>query len=147
MINRLTLLALICISSPCLADELLFNSFTHHGSKNFTYQCGSSTCSRPYNNVNPGIHYRFDNGVSIGTYKNSYYRQSVALGYKMSYNDNVGLVLAYATGYEDKPNRGLLGGLDIQTNEFKGWRLGILGCPIQTKSIDSIFTLYVSKHL
>ena len=59
-----------------------------------------------FNETNPGISYRFDNGVEVGVYKNSFYRTSTYAGYNYKLYENSYVraeVMAVAvTGYGHK---------------------------------------------
>jgi hypothetical protein len=64
----------------------------------------SGHASGGLNNANPGAYVRFDNGVTVGTYRNSYRRNSVYLGYtaETSATDRLSLAVTVGaiTGYQ-----------------------------------------------
>ena len=53
---------------------------------------------KDFNNVNPGIYYRWDNGATLGTFYNSERRQSVYAGWSWQWGW-AGLTAGAITGY------------------------------------------------
>jgi hypothetical protein len=76
---------LLVFASLAHADELIFDTFSLHSSRTYTdtvtttefapsgLKLGTktTTVSNAYNNTNPGVGYKFDDGWMIGAYKNS----------------------------------------------------------------------------
>jgi hypothetical protein len=63
-----------------------------------------------YNNVNPGLYFRLDNGFTAGRYVNSYKRHSTYVGYTAEHragNLSVAVTIGAVTGYQ-KPVMPLL---------------------------------------
>lgn len=62
--------------------------------------------SEGMNNFNPGVYARFDNGVTVGAYRNSFRRNSVYLGYTLetSATDRFSLAMTIGgiTGYQKR---------------------------------------------
>lgn len=55
-----------------------------------------------YNNTNPGIYVRFDNGFTVGSYLNSYKRQSTYVGYTLEHRAetlSAAVTVGAVTGY------------------------------------------------
>lgn len=135
-------LALLC-GPPVYADEVLFLGLTHHGSSRFKDTDGQY---KEYNNLNPGIVYTFDNGIGVGTFKNSYYKQSLVVSYRSMMSDHLGVTCGYATGYEGRNNHGLIGGFVVRTRASdSGWRATLIAQPFGDDS--SAFSFALSKDL
>jgi hypothetical protein len=82
----------------------------------------SSSGDRGWNNRNLGVYARWDNGATIGTFKNSLYRQSAYLGWTVSdYSNTVSLTLGAISGY-DKITSGMGDHQDIRCDK-SGCRL------------------------
>jgi hypothetical protein len=81
-----------------------------------------------YNNSNPGIYLRLDNGVTFGTYRNSDRRQSAYLAYTWESTEwhrfSAGLTAGGVTGYDRKVSPML-----VPSVAFSGVRLGIVPRP------------------
>lgn len=54
---------------------------------------------RDYNNFNPGIYYKMDNGFTVGTYRNSIRKQSFYTGYTYEWK-RFAITAGAITGYE-----------------------------------------------
>lgn len=52
------------------------------------------------NNVNPGIYARFDNGLLLGTYRNTIRRQSLLIAYQHDFNATFGVLIGAVSGYQ-----------------------------------------------
>ncbi len=142
-ISLLIAATLLLSGKTVVADELMFTGITWHGSKQFEDTDGQL---RTYNGVNPGAIYTFDNGIGVGTFKNSYFKTSVMINYRFLWNDNLGVMGGYATGYEERNSKGIIGGFLLRTNpSSQGWRLVTILQPFGGKS--SAFSLAISKEL
>ncbi|GAB3252732.1 hypothetical protein [Chitinimonas naiadis] len=138
--------AAVLIAQLTLADGILIHGFTYHGKRHYEEQQGERVVERRYNSVNPGFAYRFDNGLTLGTYRNSYYRWSVYGAYTYMFTDNFGAFAGYASNYNNHGGGNIRAGLLARSNDLgNGWRLGLLGQPIQTKRIDAVISAYLSK--
>jgi hypothetical protein len=83
----------------------------------------SSSDDRGWNNRNPGVYARWGNGATIGTFKNSLYRQSTYLGWTVSdLSDTVSLTLGAISGY-DKITSGMGDHQDVRCDSTNGCRL------------------------
>ncbi len=141
--NCIVLILALLFSYAAYADEVLFLGLTRHGSSHFKDTDGQY---KAYNNVNPGIVYTFDNGIGVGTFKNSYYKQSLSISYRTMMTDNLGVMGGYATGYENRNSNGLIGGFVVRTNSSEsGWRAVLIAQPFGGKS--SAFSFGLSKDL
>jgi hypothetical protein len=57
--------------------------------------------SRGWNNRNPGLYARWSNGLTIGAFRNSLYRQSTYLGWTLSDKvDHFSVTLGVVSGYD-----------------------------------------------
>lgn len=54
------------------------------------------------NNVNPGVYARFDNGLTLGTYRNTWRRQSLLIAYQYDFNATFGLLIGAVSGYQKR---------------------------------------------
>jgi hypothetical protein len=136
-------LALLLFVPTVYADEVLFLGLTRHGSSQFKDTDGQY---KVYNSLNPGIVYTFDNGIGVGTFKNSYYKQSLAVSYRSMMTDNLGVMGGYATGYEGRNSHGLIGGFVVRTRASdSGWRAVLIAQPFGGDS--SAFSFALSKDL
>lgn len=131
--------ALALCSLTASADEIMLHGISYHGER--VYEEDGVT--HKYNEVNPGVSYLFDSGLSLGVYKNSYARTSVMVGYRHMFTEHFGLFAGYATGYQGH-TQGLLGSLAARTPAYDGWRLVFVGQPIGKKRL---LTFSVTKEL
>jgi len=53
------------------------------------------------NNVNPGVYVKFDNGLLLGTYRNTYRRQSAVAAYSLDYG-RYSLLIGVVSGYQKR---------------------------------------------
>ncbi|HEY9101970.1 hypothetical protein [Chitinimonas sp.] len=138
----------VLIAPLTFADELFLHGLTYHGRRHYEEFRDNQWTTRHYNEVNPGVGYAFDNGLILGTYRNSYYKQSVYGVYRYMFNDNFGVFAGYASNYQNHGGNALRGGLLVRSNDLgNGWRVGLLGQPIQTSNIEAIVSAYVSKDM
>lgn len=81
------------------AGELNIITSSHHANPNTDY-------GFKFNEVNPSISYRLDNGIEIGMYKNSFYRTSTYVGYNYRLYENskvrVEVIGGAVTGYDQR---------------------------------------------
>jgi len=70
------------------AAELILHTVSYHFDR-----------EADYNNFNPGISYRFDNEVIVGTFYNSIRRESFYAGYRIKLPANFSVVVGGVTGY------------------------------------------------
>lgn len=62
---------------------------------------------RGWNNSNPGVYMRWDNGLTVGTYRNSLYKQSAYLGWTLvDKTDTLAVTLGVVSGYDKVVSRG-----------------------------------------
>ena len=110
-------LALVALLSaffqPAYADELIVHTLSIHANNNNSetrtseqdMPDGSHVSSiwktKPYNNNNFGLGYRWDNGVEVGAYYNSFNKVSAYAAKYIMFNDNIGAFVGAATGYNE----------------------------------------------
>jgi hypothetical protein len=83
----------------------------------------SSSGDRGWNNRNPGVYAMWGNGATVGTFKNSLYRQSTYLGWTISDSSNLAsLTLGVISGY-DKITSGMGDHQDVRCDSTHGCRL------------------------
>ncbi len=96
-----------------------------------------------YNNVNPGVYVRLDNGATLGTFRNSHSRQSVYAGYTVEKSWNgfsAALTVGGITGYKEASVMVLA----VPSVAYSGVRLGIIPRPM--KGGSAALHLMVEKH-
>jgi hypothetical protein len=101
---------MFAILPPAHADVVGVHVGSYHTSKQ------DSTAGKPWNNVNPGIYYMWDNeGLSsflpdgryvIGTYFNSIRKQSAYVGYVYPVTDYLDVVVGVVSGYSGEAANG-----------------------------------------
>lgn len=113
------------------AGELLFDTFSYHSKGHYEtsvpngkQEWVNSTTLGPimvnksvaYNNFNPGIGYKFDNGVLFGYYDNSYHKPTFYLGDEYMFSDSWGAIVGLATGYQEAVGRNvtIIGGFEYK---------------------------------
>ena len=117
--KRLLLAAVLAAAASAHAGEVLLHTVSMHGKR--TYDLTSTTNvvdekgnvlssvdtteARPYNNVNLGVGYRFDNEAVVGVYHNSYRKAAFYAGYMPMWQTShaplsLGFAVLVATGYE-----------------------------------------------
>ncbi len=84
---------------------------TRYYSKNGKNQ--HTVTENQYNNINPGIGYKTDNGLMVGYYDNSYHKPTFYLAQEYMFNQYVGVFGGVGTGYKSVVGYDLnvLGGL------------------------------------
>lgn len=93
------LLTSICLSTLAFAassGELIVHTASAHTVKEYTLD----DVSKKINNSNIGLGYRTDDGVSIGMYRNSYNFNTVYLTQEFMYNEYLGIIVGFVSGYE-----------------------------------------------
>lgn len=114
--KKLFLSLLLASSFSAHGAELLFDTFSYHskghyevsntvGPNWFVNTSTTTQTSLPYNNVNPGIGYKFDNGVFFGYYDNSYHKPTFYLADEYMFSKSWGVLAGFATGYQDRVGR------------------------------------------
>lgn len=131
-------LALLMFAMNASAGEVVFHGLTVHGNsswfktnridyvneKNEVVRSEKIRVYTKYNNVNLGVGYRFDNGISTGVFYNSFEKASLYVSKDFMYNDNFGVFIGGATGYKSFKNKDIvaIGGLlfryEVQQNVF-----------------------------
>lgn len=88
--------AVIALCAATAAQATTFGA--HIGSQHFPAKDGD-------NNANSGLYVRFDNGVTLGGYRNTIRRNSVYLGYSIDAGA-FGVTVGGITGYQQKDGKG-----------------------------------------
>lgn len=99
---------LLLATSIANAGNLLFHLESHHSELNkdeteYTIDENGNKISTPikgHNNNNFGIGYKTDKGYLFGTYRNSFYKQTIYIGAEFMYNKYIGGLVGVATGYK-----------------------------------------------
>jgi hypothetical protein len=154
-------LALWALSLTAVADELIVTGLTRHSKYNHdsveteTYFDKSRsewmTTSKPiraYNNVNPGLGYRTDDGLLFGVYKNSFYRTTFYLGGEVMANRYFGGFAALATGYKEVSHLPVtvIGGLIVKAPITDRLSLNLMFLPPLGR-IDGVATIALAWRL
>lgn len=148
MIKFVIAAAILSVPMIVSAGEVLFHGATWHGAQKYDTECNEQPCTKSYNAINAGVSYVADNGLMVGGYRNSYFRNSVYVGYRHMFNDNFGAFGGWASGYSARGSGGFIGGIVVRTGDLGGgWRLGVAGQPIQSRSLDAVVSVYISKDL
>lgn len=92
---------------------------------------GSQHTKSGFNNVNPGIGYKFDSGFGLGVYRNSYHRTTAYISKELMYTKNFGAVLGLGTGYklESEYSITLIGGAILKLDLTRTSKLNVLVLP------------------
>lgn len=95
------LLALGLACNPDLLPSVVgVHVFSYHIQKG-----GSPDGRGQWNNHNPGIYARWDNGLTVGTYENSIYRRTTYLGWTLHDDaDRFAVTIGVMTGYDKLSN-------------------------------------------
>ena len=91
-----TLIALS--SSLSFAGEFIMHIGSKHTVNKYTV---NKTYDVTINNNNYGVGYRTDAGLAVGTYFNSYHKQTAYITQEFMYNDYVGVVVGLVSGYQE----------------------------------------------
>lgn len=100
MLKALTALAIVAASSASACDTYVAHIASYHTDRDAITNV---------NEVNPGLGCRFDNGVEVGVYKNSYHK-TTAYAIWDSASEGLGVFAGVASGYQDDryvPNHGI----------------------------------------
>lgn len=95
-----TLLTAIVIAAASIsshAGEFIVHTVSIHTQKTYVED---DVNVRDLNNTNAGLGYRTDAGLTVGVYRNSYYKNTVYVTQEFMYNNYVGGVVGGATGYK-----------------------------------------------
>jgi hypothetical protein len=90
-------LALLMFCGLARGDEIVVHLGSYHTSR--SYETEVTGEFKRYNNVNPGIGYRWKNGWALGTYWNSYKKQTVYVSKEIMFTERFGMELGVGTGY------------------------------------------------
>jgi hypothetical protein len=123
--------ALLLCAAPAAADTVGYHLVSAH------------IPAKDYNNINPGIYYRLDEGVVGGVYRNSFKRASVYVGYTWLYKD-FGLTLGAVTGYKNSVQPLLVPTVALYTHRDYTLRLAFI--PQVEKRIGSHVLHLVLEH-
>ena len=115
---RLILLALALVIWPAQADEIVIHLGSYHSKPGF-------------NNTNPGLGYRTEDGWGAGLYQNSYNKSTAYISKELMYNKNLGLVLGLGTGYKIQFGHSIspIGGVMFKRELTSTSKLNILALP------------------
>jgi hypothetical protein len=111
--HKLTLLvASFLCATAAQADELVIHTGSYHADSSYTHEVNywdqygnylyTTRNQVTYNNFNPGVGYKFNNGVSVGGYFNSYRKPTMYVAKEWMMVDYFGVIAGLATGY-DRP--------------------------------------------
>jgi hypothetical protein len=111
-------LALLLAAGTAHADEIVVHTVSWHMRDREDY---TLTYIRPdgtvdhvehipqrYNNINPGLGYRWDSGWNVGYYDNSYGKPAFYVVKDWQWNARWGVVLGVASGYKEENRTGFV---------------------------------------
>jgi hypothetical protein len=98
MKNLLVAASISLISTFSVAGEFIVHIGSTHSVKQYNLD-GVKDVN--INNNNYGVGYRNDDGLAVGTYFNSYHKQTAYITQDFMYNDYVGLVAGAVSGYKE----------------------------------------------
>lgn len=85
-------------ASLSFAGEFIVHIGSVHSVKVYNLDSGTD---KNINNNNYGVGYRTDEGLAVGTYFNSYHKQTAYITQEFMYNDYVGVVVGLVSGYQE----------------------------------------------
>lgn len=97
MKTTLLAIALATAAITSTAGELIVHVGSKHSVSHYTLD---EVQEVKINNSNSGIGYRNDDGLAVGTYYNSYHKQTYYVTQDFMYNKYVGVVVGLVSGYE-----------------------------------------------
>jgi hypothetical protein len=101
------------------------------------------TPARHFNNTNPGLYYRSDDGWTAGGYRNSLRHTSVYAGYTWQYGA-LGLTTGGVTGYQDAVQPMLVPSLRLFTHEGISARLAYIP-RVEKRIASNVWHLMVER--
>jgi hypothetical protein len=90
-------ISLLFVTSIAQADDLVIHTVSWHARPSWEENYNTKV---RYNDYNPGLGYRWNNGWNVGFYYNSFYKTSVYSAKEFMLSDNVGLIAGGVTGYK-----------------------------------------------
>jgi hypothetical protein len=101
------------------------------------------TPARHFNNTNPGVYYRSDDGWTVGGYHNSLRNPSVYAGYSWQYGA-FALTAGGVTGYQDAVQPMLVPSLRVFTHEGFSARLAFIP-RVEKRIASNVWHLMVER--
>lgn len=98
MKNFLIAALIALFSTVSVADEFIVHIGSAHSVKTYNLD---GTKDVNINNNNYGIGYRTNDGFAVGTYFNSYHKQTVYATQEFMYNEYIGVVAGAVSGYKE----------------------------------------------
>lgn len=97
--KKLFIAIIVALStSLSFAGEFIVHIGSAHSINKYTVD---ETYDVTINNNNYGIGYRTDDGLAVGTYFNSYHKQTAYITQEFMYNQYVGVVAGAVSGYQE----------------------------------------------
>jgi hypothetical protein len=103
-------IAFLFLVGAANADEIIVHVGSYHTSRTHEEYTDyvnirgdvlyRETVNVPYNNTNPGIGYKTDEGWMVGYYDNSYNKPTFYAGKEWMFTDHFGAMLGLGTGYK-----------------------------------------------
>ncbi len=131
---------LIACSIPATAGELVLHTLSYHSNHTYEdtwdyYKDGkydhTTVTDVRYNNINPGIGYKFDSGLMFGYYNNSYHKPTFYVAQEYMFNQYVGVFGGLGTGYKYVSGRDInvLGGFVFKYQLTEKVGLNLMALP------------------
>lgn len=121
-------LALLIASTTAHADEFIVHTGSVHTKSSYVNAEGESV---KFNNANVGVGYRFDNGIAVGTYYNSYRQPTAYIVGELDLTVRFKLQFGVATGYKIVNGKDVteIGALNFRQPLTKNVTLDVLAVP------------------
>lgn len=154
---KLVALPLLLASTAAGAGELLLHVGSWHSDRKYVSDVNDpwgriTTFSRPYNNLNLGVGYVTKSGWAFGTFRNSFYQQTVYVGHSWSRqagHAEVGVTAALMTGYKPQTGRSLqpMLGLTLGVPLTQSLTLRLSGIPSVDRDSANVLHLTIGYRL
>lgn len=142
--KTLLLVLSLLFSSASYAGEFLIHTLSLHSKSswdetntryvmynNAVIRTETTITEHRYNNVNPGLGYRTDDGYLFGLYYNSYKKPTMYAAKEFMLNDSFGAFVGLGTGYEIPTGHPIMviGGLEYKYRFNDEYALNVLALP------------------
>lgn len=132
-------LAMILAQERCAAETVVG---AHLGSHHWS--------DAPRNNVNPGAYVRLESGLTVGAYRNSFYRPTLYVGMSWAIPGTpIDVTAALATGYDGHPYSSPVTVLlvpSIASPWLGDWRVRLSAVPRLSRNQDGIAHLSIESR-
>jgi hypothetical protein len=142
-----------------MADDLIIHTFSQHTDNNHdSVQTWETTGARgqrvthsrevaAYNNLNFGLGYSWDSGLSVGMYYNSFERPTAYVAQEWMPFEHFGVFGGLATGYDSMTGKPItaIGGFIIRAPLFERYTANILITPPINNKTHGVVHLAILK--